>query len=90
VSEVTVGSPDQYLQLGTQTPDDFFGSVARLTGFDVALTVSAIRYGLDLHLGKADPKVLHKDFDADVHKHDPGAYLRRAAEIYADREVRSA
>jgi murein L,D-transpeptidase YcbB/YkuD len=42
---------------------------------DVALTVSAIRYGLDLHLGKVNPKVLHKDFDPDVHKHDPGAYL---------------
>jgi murein L,D-transpeptidase YcbB/YkuD len=46
-----------------------------LMKFDVALTVSAIRYGLDLHLGKVDPKVLHKDFDPDVHTHDPGAYL---------------
>jgi len=46
-----------------------------LIKFDVALTVSAIRYGLDLHLGKVDPKVLHKDFDPDVHAHDPGAYL---------------
>jgi L,D-transpeptidase YcbB len=46
-----------------------------LMRFDVSLTVSAIRYGLDLHLGKVDPKVLHKDFDPDVHKHDPGAYL---------------
>jgi len=33
VSGVRVGSPDQYLQLGTQTPDDFFGCVARLTGY---------------------------------------------------------
>ena len=46
-----------------------------LIKFDVALTVSAIRYGLDLHLGKVDPKVLHKDFDPDIHTHDPGAYL---------------
>ena len=46
-----------------------------LIKFDVALTVSAIRYGLDLHLGKVDPKVLHKDFDPDNHAHDPGAYL---------------
>jgi L,D-transpeptidase YcbB len=46
-----------------------------LIKFDVALTVSAIRYGLDLHLGKVNPKALHKDFDPDVHKHDPGAYL---------------
>ena len=46
-----------------------------LIKFDVALTVSAIRYGLDLHLGKVDPKALHKDFDQDTHTHDPGAYL---------------
>jgi len=46
-----------------------------LINFDVALTVSAIRYGLDLHLGKVNPKVLHKDFDPDIHAHDPGAYL---------------
>lgn len=48
---------------------------SELIKFDVALTVSAIRYGLDLHLGKVNPKVLHKDFDPDVHNHDPGAYL---------------
>jgi len=46
-----------------------------LIKFDVALTVSAIRYGLDLHLGKVNPKLLHKDFAPDIHKHDPGAYL---------------
>jgi murein L,D-transpeptidase YcbB/YkuD len=43
--------------------------------FDVALTVSAIRYGLDLHLGKVNPKLLHKDFDPEIHQHDAGAYL---------------
>ena len=46
-----------------------------LVRFDVALTVSAIRYISDLHLGKTDPKVLHKDFDPEQHKHDPGAFL---------------
>jgi murein L,D-transpeptidase YcbB/YkuD len=46
-----------------------------LIKFDVALTVSVIRYGLDLHLGKVNPKALHKDFDPDIHTHDPGAYL---------------
>jgi murein L,D-transpeptidase YcbB/YkuD len=46
-----------------------------LIKFDVALTVSAIRYGLDLHLGKVNPKLLHKDFAPDIHKHGPGAYL---------------
>jgi murein L,D-transpeptidase YcbB/YkuD len=50
-------------------------SESALIKFDVALTVSAIRYGLDLHLGRVDPKALHKDFDPDTHTHDPGAYL---------------
>jgi L,D-transpeptidase YcbB len=45
--------------------------------FDVALTVSAIRYASDLHLGKVDPKVLHKNFDPDREKHDPGEFLWR-------------
>ena len=45
--------------------------------FDVALTVSAIRYLSDLHLGKVDPKTLHKDFDPERAKHDPGAFLFR-------------
>ena len=31
--------------------------------FDVALTVSAMRYISDLHLGMVDPKILHRDFD---------------------------
>jgi len=46
-----------------------------LVKFDVALTVSAIRYGSDLHLGKVDPKVLHKDFDPEREKHNAGAFL---------------
>lgn len=46
-----------------------------LLKFDVALTVSAIRYSSDLHLGKVDPKVLHKDFDPDREKHNPGEFL---------------
>ena len=58
---------------GLQSPSTAAESV--LIKFDVALTVSAIRYGLDLHMGKVDPKVLHKDFDPDTHTHDPGAYL---------------
>jgi murein L,D-transpeptidase YcbB/YkuD len=48
---------------------------ASLVHFDVALTVCAIRYGSDLHLGKVDPRVLHKDFDPDREKHDAGAFL---------------
>jgi murein L,D-transpeptidase YcbB/YkuD len=46
-----------------------------LVKFDVALTVSTIRYGTDLHLGKLDPKILHKDFDPEREKHDAGEFL---------------
>jgi L,D-transpeptidase YcbB len=46
-----------------------------LVKLDVALTVSAIRYSIDLHMGKVDPKTLHKDFDPDREKHDPGEFL---------------
>jgi murein L,D-transpeptidase YcbB/YkuD len=50
-------------------------SESALIRFDVALTVSAIRYGTDLHLGKVDPKTLHKDFDPERTKHNAGAFL---------------
>jgi len=46
-----------------------------LVKFDAALTVSAVRYVSDLHLGKVDPKTLHKDFDPERQKHDAGAFL---------------
>jgi L,D-transpeptidase YcbB len=48
-----------------------------LVKFDVAVTVSAIRYSTDLHLGKVDPKILHKDFDPDREKHNAGEFLWR-------------
>ena len=50
---------------------------ATLIKFDVALTVSAMRYISDLHLGKVDPKALHKDFDPERHKYDLGEFLRK-------------
>lgn len=50
---------------------------ATLVKFDVALTVSAMRYISDLHLGKVDPKTLHKDFDPERHKYDLGEFLRK-------------
>jgi murein L,D-transpeptidase YcbB/YkuD len=46
-----------------------------LVKFDVALTVSTLRYGTDLHLRKVDPKVLHKDFDPEREKHNAGEFL---------------
>jgi L,D-transpeptidase YcbB len=48
-----------------------------LVNFDVALTVSAMRYISDLHLGKVDPKLLHKDFDPERHKYDLAEFLRQ-------------
>ena len=44
--------------------------------FDVALTVSGTRYISDLHLGKVNPKSLHKDFDPERKHHDAGEFLR--------------
>ena len=51
-------------------------SEASLMRFDVALTISAIRYLTDLHLGKVSPATLHKDFDPERKKHNAGAFLR--------------
>jgi L,D-transpeptidase YcbB len=48
-----------------------------LANFDVALTVSAMRYISDLHLGKVDPMTLHKDFDPERHKYELGEFLRK-------------
>jgi len=54
---------------------------AALVKFDVALTVSAMRYISDLHLGKVDPKTLHKDFDPERHKYDLGEFLRKRVSV---------
>ena len=63
-------------------------SETALINFDVALTVSGVRYGSDLHLGKVDPKVLHKDFDPDREKHNPGEFLwKRVASAPSVKEV---
>jgi murein L,D-transpeptidase YcbB/YkuD len=48
-----------------------------LVKFDVALTVSAMRYVSDLHLGRVDPKTLHRDFDPERHKYDLAEFLRQ-------------
>jgi L,D-transpeptidase YcbB len=45
--------------------------------FDVALTVSAMRYISDLHLGRVDSKTLHRDFDPERHKYDLAEFLRQ-------------
>jgi murein L,D-transpeptidase YcbB/YkuD len=48
-----------------------------LVKFDVALTVSAMRYISDVHLGLVDPRTLHRDFDPVVHKYDLAEFLRQ-------------
>lgn len=52
------------------------GSDTERVRFDVALTVSGTRYISDLHLGKVNPKALHKDFDPERKHHDAGEFLR--------------
>ncbi|HEY2120400.1 MAG TPA: L,D-transpeptidase family protein [Candidatus Acidoferrum sp.] len=48
-----------------------------LVKFDVALTVSAMRYTSDLHMGRVDPKTLHRDFDPERSKYDLAEFLRQ-------------
>jgi murein L,D-transpeptidase YcbB/YkuD len=62
-------------------PDRLRLAVPRLTGmdiagFDLALTVSAMRYISDLHIGKVNPKLFHFGLDIDHKKFDLGSFLR--------------
>jgi murein L,D-transpeptidase YcbB/YkuD len=57
---------------GAAAPDE-----SSLVKFDAALTVSAMRYISDLHLGLVDPRTLHRDFDSVVHKYDLAELLRQ-------------
>ena len=72
-------SPDDYD--GLRWPGRVDGlsmgaSDSALVRFDLALTVSAVRYVTDLHLGMVSPTTLHKDFDPDRKKHNAGIFLR--------------
>ncbi len=53
------------------------GDQSAAVKMDVALTVSAMRYISDLHLGRVDPKTLHPDFDPERHKYDLAQFLRQ-------------
>jgi murein L,D-transpeptidase YcbB/YkuD len=61
---------------------------SRRLKFDVALTVSGTRYISDLHFGRVDPATLHKDFDPERHRHNPGEFLRE--EVVGAQSVRDA
>jgi L,D-transpeptidase YcbB len=52
-------------------------SQSALAKFDVALTVSAVRYLSDVHLGRVNPKTLHRDFDPERPERDAGAFLAK-------------
>jgi murein L,D-transpeptidase YcbB/YkuD len=41
-----------------------------LVNFEVAMTVSGMRYSSDLHLGKVDPRTLHTDFEPERNEYD--------------------
>lgn len=50
-------------------------SESNLTRFDVALTVSAMRYISDVHMGRVDPRRFHSGFDVEHGKHDLAQFL---------------
>jgi L,D-transpeptidase YcbB len=54
----------------TETKDE-----RALMNFDLALTVSAMRYASDLHLGKVDPRMLHTDFEPERNEYDLADFL---------------
>ena len=47
-----------------------------LARFDVMLTASAIHYVSDVHLGRANPKLIHRGFDIPHEKLDLPAFVR--------------
>jgi murein L,D-transpeptidase YcbB/YkuD len=50
-------------------------SESAMIQFDVALTVSAMRYISDLHLGRVDPGTYHSRFDVERNKFDRAQFL---------------
>jgi L,D-transpeptidase YcbB len=55
-----------------------------LVDFDVALTVSGMRYASDLHLGKVDPRTLHTDFEPERNEYDLCDFLLKRVEASTD------
>jgi murein L,D-transpeptidase YcbB/YkuD len=65
---------DKRLALIEQAPN---ASESELLNFDLALTVSGMRYILDLHNGRVNPRLFRFDFDIDHTKFDLSAFLRQ-------------
>jgi L,D-transpeptidase YcbB len=55
--------------------------------FDLALTISTIRYASDLHFGRANPKLFHFDFDVQHREYDPISLLIRLKDAEDPRAV---
>ncbi len=49
---------------------------SEFAAFDLALTVSAMRYISDLHFGRANPGIFHPEFDAGHEDFDLGRFLQ--------------
>ena len=60
---------------------------SEIARFDLALSVSAMRYISDLHIGRVNPKLCHFAFDVDQKKLDLAAFVRdrllNAADVQA-------
>src|SRR5215469_12156743 len=54
-----------------------------LVNFDLALTVSGLRYASDLHLGKLDPRTLHTDFEPERNEYDLCDFLLKRVAVAA-------
>jgi len=52
------------------------GSAADVARFDLALTVSVMRYISDLHLGRVNPRYFHFGFDVEHNQYDLSRFVR--------------
>ena len=52
-----------------------------LVNFDLAMTVSGMRYSSDLHLGKVDPRTLHTDFEPERNEYDLCDFLLKRVAV---------
>ena len=63
-------------RLGRFQPADARPSEIEIARFDLALTVSAMRYVSDLHIGRVNPKLCQFGFDVEGKRFDEAAFLR--------------
>ena len=61
-----------------------------LVRFDVALTVSVMRYISDLHLGRVNPHLIHHELDIDHTNFDLSEFLRDKVVNASDKEIQIA